>query len=121
MEQFSLPLSLDEQTVRRWLEAAFGGPVTLIVTDNAASMLSLRRKEGGLILRMHRIFLSAGPEVLDEIGRWMKGRGGASPLIREYIRRKRELLPKARQRKKTVTTRGRFQDLREVFDGINSA
>ncbi|NTU43812.1 MAG: hypothetical protein HGA78_12345, partial [Nitrospirales bacterium] len=73
-QQCALPLEQDEQNLRRWIEKTCGRPVSLIMTDNATSMLSMRRNEGSLVLRIHRLFLSAGPDVLEEVGNWIKGK-----------------------------------------------
>jgi predicted metal-dependent hydrolase len=117
--QCSLPLQQDEETVKSRIERIAGRQISLVVTENAASMLSFRKKGEEITLRMHRIFLSAGSEVVDEIGRWVKGKGIPTPLVREFIRRNRESIPKAQPRLKTITTLGRFHNLREIYDEIN--
>lgn len=119
MRQLALPLEIDEKTVLLYLEKAARKPVRLTVTDNAASLISVKPVEGGLDVRLHRIFLQAGKDVLDEIGLFVKHRGGRTPAIREFIKDYRHWIPESRPRRRTLRPQGQFFNLEEVFQKLN--
>jgi hypothetical protein len=119
MRQLALPLEIDEKTVLQYLEKAARKPVKLTVTDNAASLISVKPVTGGLDVRLHRIFLQAGRDVLDEIGLFVKQRGGKTPAIREFIRDYRHQIPESRPRRQTLQPHGQFFDLDAVFHKLN--
>lgn len=119
MRQLALPLAMDEKTVLAYLERAARKPVKLTVTDNAASLISVKAAGGGLDVRLHRIFLQAGRDVLDEIGLFVKKRGGKTPAIREFIRDYRHQIPESKPRRQTLKPQGQFFDLGDIFRKLN--
>jgi hypothetical protein len=78
------------EDMRRHLSEAMGRPVSLRLTMNASTMLSVRPDLPGPGVRvsMHRIFLLAPPEVLAAVAEYGR-RGGPSPearvAVRDYI------------------------------------
>jgi hypothetical protein len=121
MEQLSLPLPSGERDLRMRLEAALRRPVHLVITDNSVSMIRVRSAPEGVRLRLHRIFLEAGDEVLGEIARFARTRKAPGPAIGEFIRRH---LPEGTQppaRPVRIRTEGRYFDLQAVFDRLNRA
>ena len=82
MLQMRLLFSHSEYTLRDTLAKMIGEAVSLTLTDNSTSMLSIRKKDGSVTVRMHRMFLIAGEEVIREIAGFIKKRKGQTPLIR---------------------------------------
>ena len=87
-----------EDTLRDSLAKMTGQAVSLTLTDNSASMLSIRKKDASVSVRMHRMFLTAGEEVIREIAGFIKKRKGQTPLIRQFIRDNRACLKKKEQK-----------------------
>lgn len=117
-QQLLFPFGSSEAAIRSYFEKALGTPVSLTITDNSARMLSARVKGDTAHVRLHRIFLDAGDEVLREAALFIKKRRGSTPLIRKFIKEKSGSIKK---KHKTVElkTRGRHYDLKEIFDRIN--
>jgi hypothetical protein len=107
---------LDHGALARWLENACGGPVRLVITDNSASMLSVRRKKDGIVVRAHRMFLDAGDEVMAEIAGFIKDTNTPTPHIKDHIRSRSSDIKKTMP---PIFTRGRFFDLHEIYDRLN--
>jgi predicted metal-dependent hydrolase len=117
-----LLVSHSEDTVRDFLAKMTGQDISLTLTDNSTSMLSIRKKGGSVAVRMHRMFLTAGEEVIREIAGFIKKRKGQTPLIRQFIRDNRALLKK-RERKgrpPSLCEQGRIYHLRKIFDALNN-
>lgn len=98
-----------------------GKPVSLAITDNAASLLSIRTKGDSVSIRMHWMFLNAGEETIREIAGFIKTRKGRTPLIRKFIGENRAFLKKKERlaSRLNLRTEGRFHDLKEIFDNLN--
>jgi hypothetical protein len=62
MFQMSLQFSEGKDNLKDYFEKMTGKSVSLTVTDNAASLLSIRPKESSVSVRMHWMFLNAGEE-----------------------------------------------------------
>jgi hypothetical protein len=114
-----LPFRPREETVRRRLETLTGRTITLTLTENATSLISVKAAGRHLNVRLHRIFLHAGPDVLEEVGRFLKERKGKTPLIRDYIKRHAHELPEKRPRQERLCATGRYYDLEEIFRELN--
>ena len=67
MFQLRLQFLHSKDTLADCLEGMTGKPVSLTVTDNAASLLSIRTKGNSVSVRMHWMFLNAGEDVVREI------------------------------------------------------
>ena len=74
MPQLKLPFPVthDESHVTAYLRKKTGRQVALVLTDNATSMISFRRKGEVVTLRLHRLFLAADEPILDEIAGFIK-------------------------------------------------
>jgi predicted metal-dependent hydrolase len=121
MLQMRLLFSHSEDTLRDSLAKMTGQVVSLTLTDNSTSMLSIRKKDGFLAVRMHRMFLTAGEGIIKEIAGFIKKRRGQTPLIRQFIRDNRTAL-KTKERKvrpPSLCEQGDIYHLREIFDAIN--
>src|SRR3972149_2612371 len=122
MFQFKLHFSNTRDSLKSYLEKMTGKPVSLVLTDNATSLISIRRKNNLVSIRMHWMFLNAGDEIIKEIACFIKTKKGQTPHIRKFIRENqtcvKERNPKSRQIR--ICTQGRFYNLREIFNALNS-
>lgn len=118
MEQLNLNFRHNENYLKNLFEKETGKNILLTVTDNSTSMLSVKTKDKAVSVRLHRIFLEAGANVVDEIAEFIKKRGGKTPHIRDFIRGKRDVLKKKVPRLNAVT-RGRHYDILNIYESIN--
>lgn len=122
MFQFKLHFFNTRNSLQGYLERMTGKPVSLVLTDNATSLISIRRKGNLVSVRMHWMFLNAGDEVIREIACFIKTSRGKTPHIKKFIRENQTCLkerePKYRQTR--ICTQGRFHNLREIFNALNS-
>lgn len=123
MEQLAIDFkTFDERGIGRFLSRACGRPVSIKVTDNLTRMISVRPSPvtGGWEVRLHRIFLGAGLDVLEELARFIRKRC-RTPLVNAFIREKGPEIREGKQPKaQKVNARGKFFDLKAVYDKINS-
>jgi hypothetical protein len=82
-------------------------------------MLSVRKNGPLTAVRLHRMFLSAGEEVLDEISRFIRERKGKTPCISRFIRENGNMIGRGAPRRSSVVTKGRFHDLRNIYETVN--
>jgi len=122
MFQLSLQFSNSKDTLREYLEKMTGKSVSLTLTDNSTSMLSIRTKSNSVSVRMHWMFLNADNEIIREIAKFIKTRKGRIPLIRKFISENRTCLKKREiySIQPRIRTQGRFYNLREIFDSLNN-
>jgi len=119
--QLVLPFTSTGNALRRTLEDRLGRPVSLVLTDNSTTVLSCRTRDGILSVRLHRMFLSADSQVIDEIVSYLNKRRAAMPHFRSFLRANREDLRRKRVKKVNLRTGGRHHDLAELYDEINRA
>lgn len=67
------------------------------------------------------MFLEAGSDVISEIAEFIKKRKGNTPLLRGFIRERRESIKKPASRRLSVRTLGRHYDLRSIYESVNDA
>ena len=120
-KQLNLFFGHSEQSLKNHLESCAGRPMILILTDNTTSMLSARVRDGILCVRLHRMFLGAGTSVINEIASMLKHRKRVDmPEFRRFVNDNRGMLRTKPPQRWSVKTNGRYHDLRELFDEINS-
>lgn len=117
--QGSLLFKRDTAELKVHLERLTGNAIALLITDNVVSMLSVREKNGLVIVRLNSMFLLADDNLLNEIARFIKTRKGKTPLISRFIKQNTGEIKKRSGRKITVRTAGRHFDLAVLFDKIN--
>jgi SprT-like family protein len=117
--QLPLPFSHTEQSLKQYWEERLGRPVSLVLTDNSARMLSTRVRDGVLCVRLHRMFLNSDKPVLDEIVSFLKNRRSRMALFHRFVRNNGEQLKKRPPNRIREKTAGRFFDLRELYGEIN--
>ncbi len=120
LEQLSLPLTRDTAHLSDYFRGVAGRPLSLFITDNATSMVSIRDKGKTVIMRLHRMFLDAGDDVITEIAQFLKHRKGATPLLRKFLRQNRHRIRRPSPRKTTMRTEGKYHNLDTIFHSLNS-
>ena len=117
----SLPLvpAQDEQSLKDYFQATTAKPVSLTLTGNTVSMLSIREREAGISIRLHRMFLNAGPDVLDEICIFIKRRKKPILKVREFILRNQACLDARKPRSLNIKSTGRYYNLLDLFTALN--
>jgi hypothetical protein len=120
--QMDLVFSHSRDSLISYFERENGKTVSLTITDNSTSMISVKTKGNSIYLRLHRMFFNAGNEVIQEIAQFVKDGRGSTPLIRDFIRKNQNSLENANRssRKMVTRTRGKYHDLRELFGLLNS-
>ncbi|MFC1549565.1 hypothetical protein ACFL4R_01695 [Nitrospirota bacterium] len=119
--QMFLPFGQNADTLREYLSRAIGRPVSLTLTNNSTSLLSVNERSAPIRVRLHRIFLAAGEEVITEIAEYISGRREQTPLFWEFVRDNRSLMPQAPERETRLYTRGRFYDLSDLYGSVNES
>ena len=117
--QLTLPFGLSEETLKDHLQKAAGKKVSLRITDNSTSMISVKIRDGVLHVRLHRMFLHADAGLLDELAEFVRGRRSKTPLIRAFIERHRGMLRKGGTRPPRINQQGRYHDLASLAESVN--
>jgi len=96
--------------------------VRLSVTDNRSTMVSFRRAQSNLRLRLHHMFLDAPEPVVRAIADYA-GRGErlAGPVLDDFIRGRQPLIRQDRDPDARLNPCGRCFDLREIFYRLNQS
>jgi hypothetical protein len=118
MHQLTFAFHHDELSLRSCLEKASGRNVSIVITDNSTSMLSMKKRGDSVSMRIHRMFLSAGREVLDEIAGYIKNSKTKTPHVRAFINQNTHLL-KRKQRAISAKTQGSCYNLLDLFHAVN--
>ncbi len=107
----------------RRIQGRLGEPVVLAITDNIHTMVSYARRDGEVSLRLHHMFLSAPPKVVDALTGYLDGDPRASRTVDDFIEAHRYLVrrvpPRVRQRRLRIEPRGHRYDLQRIFDDLN--
>lgn len=96
--------------------------IALVITNNRSRMISFRPDERPVLrLRVHRMFLSAPPEVIKALAHWIAHPRSkkASAAIDAYIRENHHHVPRRQRRAVELRTQGRHFDLAALFEDIN--
>jgi len=122
MKQLALPFLLehDEAYLKNYFQKEVNKPVFLTLTDNSTSMISVREKQDSISVRIHRIFLKADNEVLDEVVRFIKKKRGKTPVIKQFIRQHQSFLKERKSRTITINPNGKLYNLTDIFNSLNS-
>jgi hypothetical protein len=90
-------------------------PVALTITDNRRTMLSSRWRQGRRYLRLHKMFLSASPKLLEAIGRYVaRGDRLAGKLIDQFIAEHQSAIALADKKPVVLQPVGAVYDLRQI-------
>src|SRR5215471_7774815 len=110
------------QALERKLEITLSSPVQLAVTDNRQRMITQTRERGTLRVRIHMMFLDASERVQDALVVYVAfGDKGASQIVGAFIEKNSHRIRASRPVRGPLRTRGKWHDLREIFDRVNDA
>jgi hypothetical protein len=118
--QLDLPFGLDAEALGDQIRSALGRPVSLAITDNSSSLFSVRDRGATVLVRIHRMFLRAGRDVIAEITRYIARRSGGTPLFWSFVKRNRHMIKSSPSRNRRLRTGGAHHDLAELFSRLNS-
>lgn len=122
-ESFHVHPTAPTDLERRLAEALAPQPLLVILTDNKYTMLSVKRSGGGFILRVHHMFASADPFVVNAIATYLRtGDGDASRLLSSFIDANQAKIRRRRVRSvhESLTPKGKHFDLQEIYAAINA-
>jgi len=126
--QVRLAPTLEQETDRVATALALylppGKVLELRLTNNHYSMISVRRKQDGYRLRLHRMFVGAEPRTVRALARYVVHNDRrASTLLGDYIERHQHIIrqQKRRPRQMNLRTAGRYHDLQAIFERLNAA
>ncbi|ABF91397.1 hypothetical protein MXAN_7050 [Myxococcus xanthus DK 1622] len=115
----ALPLAAD---LARRLSSILGLPVHLRLTDNRATLVSFRRGEEGLRLRIHHLFLGAPDAVVQAMAAYAgRADAQAGEVLESYAHAHNERVRRERRPGKPLRTRGRCFDLQAIFTRLNAS
>jgi hypothetical protein len=113
----------DESSLRKILESHIGTPIELTLTNNSSSMMSFRHAAANrpAKLRLHRMFLSASPHVLQALATWLVRQRckRSAAVIDEFIAANRHLIQRKHRDQSRLRATGQCYDLLELFNEVN--
>ncbi len=110
----------DSARLEATLSAEAGRSVRLILTDNRSVLLSFRRTEEDVRLRLHRMFLHAPLAVVRAVARGLsRTRRRADGEVRRFMNENLHLVRKTERTLPALVTAGSTYDLASVFDDLN--
>lgn len=105
------------------LRALVGTTVSLRVHDNRSTMVSLKREQEHLHLRVHHMFLAAGPDVVRALADYARQRSArAGKVLDQYVRENRAAIKPVdveKHRARKLEAMGRVHDLAAIYASLN--
>lgn len=102
------------------LQRECGKPVRLTLTDNRSVLLSYRRQEGKVLLRLHRMFLYAPLPVVCAVAKSLRRASRhADGEVRRFMNDNLHRVRNAPRALPPLVTRGRVHDLARIFGRLN--
>jgi hypothetical protein len=119
-------VGITDPTARRaWLQRFLAEPVSLVWTDNRASMISVKRRAAsGYELRLHHMFRQAPDTIWQALVDYIHGAdANASQTLRVYIKQQQHLIrgdatPSVTQ---ALRTQGHYFDLKMIYGDLNQS
>lgn len=114
----------DIRAIETRLRSIIKAPLSIIITDNTHSIISVKGTRNAYTLRLHHMFLDAPEPVLLSLAGYISGRSkGVRKRLRAFIEEnegkiKRRVEPRS-PRKIKITTQGKHADLRDSFQRLN--
>lgn len=117
-DQLSLPFEQDERMLEGRLRRLTGRDLSLVLTDNGTTMISVRKKASGVTVRLQRMFLQASRDVIDEVARFIGGKKRRTPLVQRFIRENCSRIER-RPYRMQMRAAGRYHDLLAYYESVN--
>jgi hypothetical protein len=118
-QQLVLPFEQDEHTLKEHLQKLTGRDLCLIITDNATSMLSVRKKAENITVRLHKMFLHAGVDVCLEVADFIRKGRSNRQVLSSFIRENNYLLKQKAPVKLIPCVTGEHYCLQTIYDSLN--
>ena len=120
--QLEIPIR-DENDLERDLNILSGARVQLSITDNSRTVMSMvpDRVIGGVRVRLHHMFLDAGPDVVRAVATWVKRPKSRFPQIDSYVRANRHRMRRKPPRLELLRSAGAYFDLQKIYNELNAA
>jgi hypothetical protein len=123
--QLALPLEegplWDVSRLEQTLASEAGKPLRLTLTENRSVLLSFRREEDRVLLRLHRMFLHAPKAVVQAVARSLRRRSRrADGEVRRFMNENLHRVQKAPRALPELVTHGRAHDLQDIFERMNA-
>jgi DNA-binding transcriptional LysR family regulator len=115
----------DLRTLQSRLSGLLEAPVSLTLTDNSRSMISVKQKNREYRIRLHHMFLAAGESTLQALARYaLRGSASLRKRLQAFIQRHAHKVktssPPPRPRRTRIKHRGKVFDLLEAYRRINT-
>ncbi|MFH0845168.1 MAG: hypothetical protein V1930_06795 [Pseudomonadota bacterium] len=115
---------MDFKRIEKKFKDHLDKPLSLVITDNRCSMISVKRTKETYLVRLHHMFLSADESVLGSLSEYISGKSkGPDPMISAFIRKNKDKIRKslAHQypRARKLLLRGRYFDLQMLYERLN--
>jgi predicted metal-dependent hydrolase len=118
-QQIALQFGYDEDGLTDALKKASGKQITLTLTDNSTVMLSVKNNGKSAALRLHRIFLNAGDDIIHEIAALINDRRSKTPLINKFIKLSAKKMERKPRKNIRLNPDGKYYNLNEIFASLN--
>ena len=110
----------DAPGLEKALGDAAGRELKLVLTDNRSVLLSFRREDGVVHLRLHHMFLHAPAGVVRALGKKLRRRGRASDgEVRRFMNANLHRVKQQQRTMPPLVTRGEAYDLTTIYADIN--
>jgi len=104
----------------RLLSRQLDMPVSLTLTDNARTMVSLKRRDGIARIRLHHLFAEADTGTQESLSHYLeRGDRAAAERLRAFIERHRDRIRPTTYRAPAPRARGHQHDLGAIFEALN--
>lgn len=102
------------------LKETLGADVSITLTDNRRTLISMRRRRGLCDVRLSRRFALADGLTIDGLASYLKGEARALPrVVREFMNRVPTPEPSRRKALKKLKSAGAAHDLAQIADQVN--
>src|SRR5262249_32963163 len=94
-------------------------PLRLTLTENRSVLLSVQRRDGTVLLRLHRMFLHAPPAVVSAVARGLRRSNRRADFqVRRFMNENLHRVRRVPRRLPPLLTGGRAPDLQHVSDRL---
>ncbi len=103
-----------------FLSERCGKPVSVVLTDNSSTMISVRRQPD-LRVRLHRMFANAPQEVTKALAVYVKwpGHGKSNETLTQFIKTNSRLIKPSPPGRIEIVPCGKHFDLEAIYDKLN--
>lgn len=109
-------------SIQKQLEAHMGAPLNLKINDNRSTMLSIKWEPGCAKVSLHRMFLEAPQNVVQDVACYLKKKNNKlAPSIKAYIETNLQRLDYSHELDLSkLDPKGIVYDLKKIYDNLNA-